>query len=399
MNRRLLTLGALLLVGFQTADTQAQDSKQRKERVKRGEVKISVVQTQSTEPAETYEAETNQTETNQESTYQENVYEGETYEEVPGYAYPDSGPSCDCCREGETSWGSSTSQSAYSVGFEFTFLKPRFENNPAFTTMDSDGASFEDFNDTEFDYDLELAPRLWIEHACDNGLGLRALYWQFDHSPGSAVDSPPANGFGRIDNPPFGTVDISSTIPTDTYLATSDLNAFTIDLEATKITDFCSWSLGLSGGLRYAEVEQSYFAELRDAAGTARGRIDFDHRISGVGPTISLHASRTCFYDVIFFGMARGSLLYGDGESRLAAGEDLDLANPFFTNQVSQREDLLPIGEMQIGIDWSPPVRSAYQPFMSLALEAQFWNGVGNATSEDGNLGFFGFKVGLGAVY
>ncbi|MCA9167400.1 MAG: hypothetical protein KDB23_07010, partial [Planctomycetales bacterium] len=91
------------------------------------------------------------------------------------------------------------------------------------------------------------------------------------------------------------------------------------------------------------------------------------------------------------------SILFADGESKLDAGEDLDLTTPFLTDKVTSRDDLLPIGELQVGLEWQPPAtRYAMQPFVRAALEGQIWSGAGNATSEDGNLGLLGFHVGIG---
>jgi hypothetical protein len=296
------------------------------------------------------------------------------------------GCAVDCC---------GTSRQGWTVGFEAVLVKPRFDDNVAFTVMESDGVSFETFNDQEFDYDLAVSPRVWLGYEAATGLGLRMQYWQFDQDANDAVASPPANGFGRITHPTFGAVDITSTIPTDSFSVASTLNVYALDLEGTKRVDFDSWWMMVSGGLRYASTEQSYLAQLRNGAGTLRGEIDLQQQLEGVGPTVSLYAARYVVGDIAVFGMARGSLLYGDGETSLRAGEDLDLAQPFLTRRDTSREDLLPVGELQLGAEWSPNW-SGWQPFVRSALEGQVWDGVGNATSEDGSLGFFGFTLGVG---
>jgi hypothetical protein len=312
-----------------------------------------------------------------------------SYEEGPMDACQADEGWCDPCGPSEI----------WSSGFEFTFLKPRFEDNLAFSTVDSDGVSFEELSDTEFDYGLELSPRVWVQYDHGDGLGLRAQYWQFDHEADFESASPPANGFGRIATPQFADVDISTTIPTDTLSASSALNAYAIDLEGTKRVEFCNWWLGVSGGVRYASVDQMYKARLRDDDGDLEGEINFQHRIGGVGPTVSLFAARCYGYDFTLFGLVRGALLFGDAESRLEAAEDLDLEDPFVTRQKTSREDLLPVGEMQIGVDWSPQTCGQWQPLVSVALEGQLWSNAGNASSEDGDLGFFGFNVGVGAAH
>jgi|GEM_PF-2246857 len=99
------------------------------------------------------------------------------------------------------------------VGFEATLVKPRFESNEAFTVMNSDGALFESFNETEFDYDMEFTPRVFVGWQRSDGIGLRVTWWQFDHSATNLSANPPANGFGEVAAPPFGDVEISSNNP------------------------------------------------------------------------------------------------------------------------------------------------------------------------------------------
>lgn len=148
----------------------------------------------------------------------------------------------------------------------------------------------------------------------------------------------------------------------------------------------------------FASVEQSYLAELTNAAGTTQGQIDFQQSLEGFGPTISFQAMRPMSRCLSIFGKARGSLLWGDGQSQLNAGEDLDLATPFLTDRVTNRDDFLPITEIQAGLHYLT-VRQPHhslQPFFSAALEGQLWSNAGNATSESGDLGYFGFNLGLG---
>ena len=284
------------------------------------------------------------------------------------------------------------------AGFEATYVKPRFEDNVAFTLMQSDGATNETFEERDFNHDLEFNPRVFLGWQNSQGVGMRVSWWQFDHAAAPISARPPANGFGAIIPPSFGTVDISSNVPTDLFTAGSDLKVYTIDIEATRQAALGCWHIGVGGGLRYAFAEQHYLAQLRDSGNDLRGEIDFRHSIEGLGPTISLDAQRDWTRTLSAFCKARGSLLYGDGESRLVAGEDLDLANSFTTTSTTGRDDLLSIAEIQLGVRWQAVAHRSriFLPFFSIAMEGQLWNGAGSAASEDGNLGFFGFNTGAG---
>lgn len=290
------------------------------------------------------------------------------------------------------------------TGFEFTFVKARFEQNVAFTEFVGNGTGGDTFTDTEFDYDLVLTPRVFLgwEHA--NGLGLRATWWHFDNNADQVTASPDDSGFGRINHPEFANLDISSTDPNDILRANSHLNAYAIDLEATHTTSFCGWDLGVAGGVRYAFVEQGYRAEVETTdtsnnnARVIDGSIDYLQSIEGFGPTISLSASRPLTQRASLFGKARGSLLFGDGEARLSGGEEItNNGFTFTTDRTTNRDDVMSVAEMQVGFRWQggEPCYT-FRPFLTLAMEGQVWNGAGSATSEDGTLGFFGFSSQLG---
>lgn len=289
----------------------------------------------------------------------------------------------------------------WTAGFEATFLQPRYASNVGFTRMEADGVSFERFTDADFDYGLEFSPRAFIGLAFDDGVGFRATWWQFDHDAAALATQPPANGFGDVFTPQFGAIDISSNIPTDTLTATSALSASTIDLEFINQRHFEAWRLGLAYGLRYASTEQTYLAELRNAASNLRGRIDYQHDLEGIGPTLSLASALPVTQTIDLFATGRASLLFGEATSHLTGGEDLDLTSPFTTTKNTTHDDFLPIAELRLGLRWNGKERcgQAWHPFATVALEGQLWSGAGSATSEEGNLSFVGVTSGAGVSY
>jgi hypothetical protein len=286
--------------------------------------------------------------------------------------------------------------SSWQAGFDMVFARPHFENNVAYTVMQSDGVSFESISETEFDYDHVLTPRIWLGYQTPEGVGLRASYWEFDQGAVAPTVNPPANGFGDVTHPAFGGVDISSNVPTDTFSARSGLDAYTLDLEMLLCGELCNWQLLTSAGVRYASISQDYLAQLRNGAGTLVGEIDYQHATDGFGPTMAVQAKRPLFGGLSFVGLARGSLLFDDSRSQLRAGEDLDLVTPFITTRSTVRNDLLPIGELQVGSEWSSGQLSYGEVIVRSTLEGQLWSGVGNATSESGDLGFIGYSIGVG---
>lgn len=287
----------------------------------------------------------------------------------------------------------------FAIGVELVSIKPRFDDNVAFTVMESDGANNDTFNDAEFDYDPDWSARVWMGCESCSGLGGRATYWHFNQLGTTSSAMPPDNGFGFILHPVFGDVDISTNVPTDTFTASSTVEAFAVDLEMTKRIEFPKWSAVASGGLRYAEIEQSYFAQRRQQDDTLLGTIDFAHHLKGIGPTVAVRADRSLIGGLSGFSSARGSLLFGDGESHLAASEGPATGPPLTTTQNRGRDDLLPIGEMQVGLHWQGKQCKVWRPFLTAALEGQIWGGAGNASSEEGSVGFFGVSLGGGSVW
>ncbi len=85
------------------------------------------------------------------------------------------GESCSAGGAGMGCQGYLAGRPQWSAGVEFTILRPYFENNAAFTLLESDGGTVENFSDTQFDYRQELAPRVWVEVLGSSALGLRHL--------------------------------------------------------------------------------------------------------------------------------------------------------------------------------------------------------------------------------
>lgn len=312
--------------------------------------------------------------------------------------------SCDSCGPCTGSWllgGPASCTGAggcgpWNAGIELTFLQPYFESNPVASVLTSDGDTLETFNIVEFDYQTELAPRVWLEYSANCNMGFRVIWWQFDHGAEPEALSPDANGFGRITPPDFGDIDLSTTVPGSTYSAATNLEAWTLDIEATRAFTGGCWTWLGAAGVRYAEIDQTYVSNLQSAEGNLQGTIDYAHGAEVFGPTVYMRAQRPVWPGVSLFGSVRGSLLFGDSFSELVAGEDLDLDDQLRTERFTNRDDLLPIGEVQVGLQVLTPCIGIHQPYLHVALEGQHWNGAGNASSEDGSLGFFGFNVALG---
>jgi hypothetical protein len=302
---------------------------------------------------------------------------------------------CDaCCQE-----SCCAHEFCFAAGYAFVFLKPHFENDIAFTTT-TQVTGGQQIGETGFDYDLEVTPRVWLEICKPTQLGFRVTYWQFDHaSPRRDAEV----GAGQVVQPPndfavpLGADPIAFAATTgDFFRAQADLKIDVLDFEGTKWTDFCSWQFGTTGGLRYAALRHSYDVEIFNDDDELEDLLDSSHRFDGIGPTFSVEARRPMGC-LTWFSMGRGSLLYGNGKRSFRA---LDTITPggvgLTTTSLHRRNDVVTAAELQVGLEWCNQCCSGKRFFCRTAMEGQVWQGFGNASEEDGDLGLFGFHVALG---
>lgn len=283
---------------------------------------------------------------------------------------------------------------AFAAGFEWVYARPQFESNVAFTVVDNQNSTSRTVTDTEFSYDFEFSPRIWAGLQSANGLGVRGSFWRFDHSPERVTGRAPANGMGSLTHPDFGSVDVSTSNPDYVFSAVSDLDAYALDLDITNSYRQCNWSLLAGAGVKYASIRQIYRAELRAANEALLGNIDTNHENDGIGPTFTLAARRETAFNLALFCAGRASILFGDGTSTFSATD----VNSLTTQRQTDRFDVMPIGEVKVGADWISRPASFGRLFLRGAFEGQLWSGVGNAASEDGDMGFYGFTIGGGFV-
>lgn len=299
---------------------------------------------------------------------------------------------CDPCRPCKTI--------TWQAGVEAVIVRPQFEDNTGIIINNSDDDTFSNFQTMSFDYGFNASPRVWIGWESVTGLGGRVRFWTYDQSADTLMASPSPDGFGTVFSPLLAadnrTFVPSTSIPTDRLIANADLDVDVIDLEGTKHIHFDCWSLLASGGVRFASYSQNYNAELRNANNQVTERSHFGHSFSGVGPTFSLEARRPVTRFLTAYTSARGAVLFGDSDMASSTEEDLLLANPFVTLRTADRDDVLPIGELQIGGEWTRRLYYGGHLYFRGAFEGQFWGGAGAATTESGDLGFLGFSASLG---
>lgn len=304
------------------------------------------------------------------------------------------------------------------AGIGFYYIKPVWDSNPALNTLNT-GASFGGFDRgriDHFSYDFDFAPLIWIG-VSDGNVGARVRFWTFDESA----------SLSRIDD----SLDliISSAAPlginitsrgllggTETITAVGDLQLEVWDLEGTYTHQLCGFDITYFGGLRYVHLSQSYNAAVvGNNTGILLQALSSGHNLNVAGLTGGVETRRAIgCTGLAVYGSSRASLLYGHSRQTAVA---LDL-----TQEVEQgigegadtsREDLLPILEAELGVEYSANMGSSTL-FIQAGLVGQVWFGAGNnsrssspdvlgpaagGTISDDNLGFFGFVIAGGIRY
>ena len=282
--------------------------------------------------------------------------------------------------------------------YENVIVTPYFSNNVAFAERIAGPAGLANnpTRNRHFNWDMNYSPRFEIGYLSGEGMGARVRYWQFEHSSDLRYAVPA----GNIATVASGGAILNVANP-NTLAETQSLETRVLDLEAMKRWQDCQNTVTGSFGLRYARLDQQVTAQSLTAAGALFAQLASKHDFEGIGPTISIEALRrfNCSNLGVFVNV-RGSLLYGES-NRHAQNAPGAGAALFVQNIGRNDQDLVTVGEMQLGLDYK---RDSF--FARVALEAQYWvNGgapaVTGAAGDDteADLGFLGVTIGTGFIY
>ncbi|QDU56136.1 Lpg1974 family pore-forming outer membrane protein [Aeoliella mucimassa] len=254
-----------------------------------------------------------------------------------------------------------------------------------------------------FGWNMEPSNRIEFGYLGGKGcLGWRTRYWQFDHSETLEVDS----SVGLVQDE--GAIVFSSTNSGDTIIGVVDVDTAVMTQQIEMdVLDFelqrqFSSSFLVSGGLRMAKANQTYFA-VTDS-GTVNSSINFE----GFGPTLAgefRYPVRHTRFSV--YGIGRTSLLYGQQDfiaTDSDGGEVLSIPNA---------GQLVGNLELQLGAEYR--FGKYDRCFIRTGAEAQFWSNLGSpnpsATYADDSdeavaddprgedLGFIGLTISGGFSY
>lgn len=340
----------------------------------------------------------------------------------------------------------------FSGGGSLYYLKPYLQNNVAYSvtssTTNADGTVATGLTQpTNFDWNMQPAFAVWLGANTPSGLGARVRYFQFDAASNSPALNVPSQQYNSTSSPiisvspspslfnsPAGTVPQQNAglaglfagpspfivkfpgapSSVDRFTFSSNLKINAVDAEFTGA--WMSGPLSLLGGLgaRYFHMVQNYNGFLvndNSVGAYLTESLQNNRSFQGGGPTISAQATWQPFpIDLALFASTRCSLVVGKSTNTTSGSQILSDPNGAFnplgipsnsTNRFSipsSSDSNVPIVEFELGLQTGLNVWNT-QFFFRAAGVNQTYFGVGNASSQNGNLSLLGFQLSLGTNY
>ena len=259
----------------------------------------------------------------------------------------------------------------------YIFLQPRWNNNPSFATgtQTLPAGILTATGQRDFAFDWTLTPRVEIGGAFDGGFGVRARWMYFDQTAADTLTRPAATALivgaaplGLQDGPDAG----------ETASTNARLYFQVIDFEGIQEWRWQKFSTYVSGGLRYAYLQQNYdYFETNLAGGS--DTMSYSSFFNGLGPTVSAEGRRR-FEDwgLSVFAITRASLLFG---RYTKSASDNVVGFPGRT-ATKDEEDVLPITELEFGFEWGRRLSSGARLFITLGGFGQLWMRPGNSSDS-----------------
>jgi len=310
----------------------------------------------------------------------------------------------------------------------FLMVHSYIANNPAFILQ---GPHVSTIPKTNFNYDVNFAPRVTLGGITNNGYGVRATWWQLDDATTThvfpstdatlqtTVSSVPVPGLPGFTAP--GPVAEQTKIFKDQVEFDNHLHLTVADLEGFKDFSGERWSVLMGTGARYLYLSQNYTGfDLDKGKLTSKkttlnllGATDYlttGRAFTGIGLTDFIEVRRRILPGFSWYASARGSLLFGDTgtDSYQQTVEDLKTTPPkgksattvlvTSTQPSVSGNKILDMADFETGMDismlWGRSIL-----FVRAGLADQTLLGAGSATSTHGNISFFGLRFSAGFNY
>jgi hypothetical protein len=236
----------------------------------------------------------------------------------------------------------------------------------------------ENNKDYALTHTVALSPEVVIGYETKNGLGVKARL-SYLHSKGSmSITEEPGMSLRSDWDNDRDDVDIAVN-QGEAFKAKDNLYILDSDVEAYKAFGTTDFAFVPRAGIRY--VNMLHKTKLWETGGNNE-TINMSHSIKGAGPKIGLDSKIALSHNVWLTIGGATSLIVASERSTILGerGVGIDYA------EKAQTAKLLPIYEMNVGVEWSPKVNVFDSLTISTVVEGEYWNGGGgwNTTINDG---------------
>jgi hypothetical protein len=248
-----------------------------------------------------------------------------------------------------------------------------------------------------FSFDNDITPRVWLGYFGQNGIGVRARYWQYDHDADPlTLTATPATLPGVSSVTVIFPAAISTIGSGDVLSVESGLNVQTLDIEGAIRRQTASMTLLASAGYRWASMDQQFNSAISFATPQPPSTLNWRRRFEGSGLTAGAEAKKWIAGSALaLIGTARGSLLFGEKELRRTVLGDVTPGVPTPPHVVlDDADEVSGIFELSGGLHWSRPTKYCGDFFVQGMYETQLWTAAGAPTLTF--LGFDGFSLSFG---
>ena len=251
-----------------------------------------------------------------------------------------------------------------------------------------------------FQYDYQATGRYWLGFKNANQVGLRMDYWGFDAN-GASSSNTALIDFTTGATTLYGAhavniifpANIATTLPGQTLVTEDSVKTNMLNLYGTYDTVFSGIEMSTGAGLRFANFEQDIRADVYadpTTTGPAVASIEWFRRFKGAGPSLKFEGKkRLACSRFSALASGGGALLFGKKEISRGVYEDVtpSTAQVPATLNFSEADEVVGVGEMSLGLEWSTALSNGCQLNLRGTYEGQLWSEGGAPT-----LGFLGYE-------
>ena len=249
-----------------------------------------------------------------------------------------------------------------------------------------------------FDFDNDVTPRVWFGYFDEDGTGIRARYWEYDHSANPLSAAASFTTFPGVSSVSvIFPAAISTAAPGDVLNVNSGLDVYTLDIEGVQKADAFGMNITASVGFRYASMKQ-YFSSSVVRGPATIGSLNWTREFEGGGLIAGGEARKSLGGSALsLVGSARGSLLYGEKTLQRTTVNDITPVGSRVSPNVilEDADEVSGIFELTAGLEWSRATKIGELYFRG-SYETQLWTAAGAPTLTF--LGFDGIGLSIGLV-